>query len=1528
MQPVGAAVGQPVTVNARIRNKSAVAGKAVVRLFQGHPEWISGQQLGTTTVSVPANGTAVASWTVKRPAGDPNFWVSLDDVYPRDIGPGDNLATRNVYLKAIIDTGRRTGYGDAGASYPAIGDLMGTGQPVVVFSEFTALGTPNAESRVTALQVFSDGTSRELWSITLLPAPSEALAPAIADIDGDGLPEIIVEAVTRGPAPGQVHVFALNRDGTQKWSHGFTTVGRVSCHSGHGDSKPALGDMNGDGVVDVALLEQDFIVLDGRSGNELVRQPGIYGGCSAAAYSAIVDVTGDGKPEYIAGDYGIHVFNRDGTKLWERGGNNMFAFAVLDLEKDGTPEIVLPVHRQFFYVLDGPTGAIRKQTAPSNTWSPFAWTIAATSSLDPQNFPTLAIANNDYANGTGSLDRNIVQRWFDLTPAIKLGNSENPTSVVLADLLGQGRPQVIARSDRRLFGIQDLNDGSYLEHMGIYGFGSTAHWPIPVDVDGDGRGEVVVSYGTGLSGYNAWYEPYYPGAQFLIFGSDQWKKLPTTWNQFFFVPGQVDEKLAFRHDYQPWKTHNSWMQQPMRKPCDADYDNDVDSADIAAITAARGKTAVAGDYRDFDKDGVITVNDARACALRCTGANCAAINPPARILSVNPRRVFPGSTVTVTIRAEFMNFRQGQVAANFGAGVSVGAINVIDPDTATAVVTVAAGQTGDRTLTLTSGAVTASRPAVFSLSAGNLPPVVKAGLNQSLVLPGSLTLSGTVTDDGLPNNQLSFGWQVVAAPGTVTFGDQNSLATTVSFSNEGFYVLRLSATDGQYFSNSDIGITVIRGNTAPTVSAGPNLTVAQDAANTLLKGDVQDDGLPAFSKVTSQWAKVSGPGTVDFSAPAAPVTAAVFSAPGVYQLSLTATDGALSDTATVTVTVNPPAARIQSIAPESAAAGQSRTVVVTGAFTHFVQGTTQAKFGTGVSVGGGPAGGFGPVTVTGPNTAIAQIAVATGATLGPRAVTIATGAEQATKDNAFLVGTIGAPHSIRPNLSFQMVAPGESITAAPEVLDAAGNVIASPAAFTLTVVPKPGLTAGAAPVVNGLKVSFPKLVKRLRNHNLEIDPVGDFADGDPTDPNYGKETGGIYTLQLKLNGTAVTSATDVVVLPSGTAKITLNALKFGTDLAPALDEARTAVVSGDPAAIAIARSLLDSIVNTIEYSPRVLAPNHVLAPVNGFPLTYPQVTNLFPASPDDTAYGVALGSLAAQMRAIRARLDAIKPATLSQADVDAMVAAERTLNSIRAQLAALQPGPRGVTANTAQLNEILSVEMPRLFESINQKALELMAAAPGASVGLKDDGPRTLAAGSPGQYIDFMSTLFSVFTKLDKAAMGNIVELGISMVNNLVNIMLKDYINSIAPGGLAIDFVSAGGQFSFVCPNYMNTYVEGTGFSPQVNMNSMVIIGCVNSNLLKNLLTLSAPSDYAGAIRLFFKAKSIAEALGQPLGWAATQQPDAIREGLFGGSQLVWSQGWPRVNMGKIPCVGVVVVFNFETGAFQAVNANMLGECK
>jgi hypothetical protein len=71
-----------------------------------------------------------------------------------------------------------------------------------------------------------------------------------------------------------------------------------------------------------------------------------------------------------------------------------------------------------------------------------------------------------------------------------------------------------------------------------------------------------------------------------------------------------------------------------------------------------------------------------------------------------------------------------------------------------------------------------------------------------------------------------------------------------------------------------------------------------------INGHVEDDGLPRGSKVTVAWKKISGPGTVTFSDATTGPTRAKFSAPGVYEIELSAPDGEKTSTLKLTVTVS------------------------------------------------------------------------------------------------------------------------------------------------------------------------------------------------------------------------------------------------------------------------------------------------------------------------------------------------------------------------------------------------------------------------------------------------------------------------------------------------------------------------------------------------------------------------------------------------------------------------------------------------
>jgi hypothetical protein len=88
----------------------------------------------------------------------------------------------------------------------------------------------------------------------------------------------------------------------------------------------------------------------------------------------------------------------------------------------------------------------------------------------------------------------------------------------------------------------------------------------------------------------------------------------------------------------------------------------------------------------------------------------------------------------------------------------------------------------------------------------NTAPVVSAGASQTITLPATATLTATATDDGLPS-PLTYTWSVVSGTG-VTFASPNSLSTQVSFSAAGTYTLRITVSDGQLSTTSDVVVTV------------------------------------------------------------------------------------------------------------------------------------------------------------------------------------------------------------------------------------------------------------------------------------------------------------------------------------------------------------------------------------------------------------------------------------------------------------------------------------------------------------------------------------------------------------------------------------------------------------------------------------------------------------------------------------------------------------------------------------------------
>jgi hypothetical protein len=92
-----------------------------------------------------------------------------------------------------------------------------------------------------------------------------------------------------------------------------------------------------------------------------------------------------------------------------------------------------------------------------------------------------------------------------------------------------------------------------------------------------------------------------------------------------------------------------------------------------------------------------------------------------------------------------------------------------------------------------------------------------------------------------------------------------------------------------------LGVTA-RPNNPPTLTAALN-----EELN--LFGSAHDEGLPRGQALAVEWKMLTGPGAVTFTIPGAARTKARFSAPGLYELELTATDSEFTERTRINVKV-------------------------------------------------------------------------------------------------------------------------------------------------------------------------------------------------------------------------------------------------------------------------------------------------------------------------------------------------------------------------------------------------------------------------------------------------------------------------------------------------------------------------------------------------------------------------------------------------------------------------------------------------
>jgi hypothetical protein len=358
---------------------------------------------------------------------------------------------------------------------------------------------------------------------------SPTVAPAIGDLDGDGLPEIVAMGWLLDQfLNGQMlsGLVAFDHQGKVKWQVPFDFANYLDQRSTFGVT---IADMEGDGKPEVIV---STAVFDGATGMLKWNADDV----SFSLSTVVTDLDGDGKLELVTG---LQAFDSSGQLIWDRAdlvqGNGLLADIinligvypiVVNMDDDERPEVVLAAGPGIFVLEhDGAT----KLDADGNPRS----YRSTDQGLDLGDFnPPTA---HDF-DGDGAVDIavgastgfTVLNRALD--PIFQYSMiDEGLTATTAFDFLGDGRAEAIyADKDKLLF-----FDVAAQSLVMTWPHSGQMDYPIVVDVDNDDSAEViVVSNGTIDSStfFPTYVEKTAPTVQVLTDSMNRWIPTRRIWN--------------------------------------------------------------------------------------------------------------------------------------------------------------------------------------------------------------------------------------------------------------------------------------------------------------------------------------------------------------------------------------------------------------------------------------------------------------------------------------------------------------------------------------------------------------------------------------------------------------------------------------------------------------------------------------------------------------------------------------------------------------------------------------------------------------------------------------------------------------------------------------------------------------------------------------------------------------------------------------------------------------------------------------
>ncbi|WP_415882126.1 Ig-like domain-containing protein [Neptuniibacter sp. QD34_54] len=379
--------------------------------------------------------------------------------------------------------------------------------PDVIFSAFSGRNYNNPG----ILRALSGTDGSEIWPIASRYATARH-APAVGDIDGDGLVEIVSGG---GYAKGTKELVVYENDGTLKFSKTVSNIGEV-----------ALADLEGDGSVEIIM---SGIVYDA-SGNEK------WSMSVSDDSTIVVDLDLDGKQEVFGGG---QAYDYQGNLIWQIPAWGRAFAAVGNFDEDDFPELVIKTHESKISLIEH-DGTVKWGPVAVPGGGGGALTVA---DVDSDGLPEIGIAGSrNYAvfETDGSL------KWA--SPTRDWSSSQTGSSVF--DFEGDGAAEILY-ADEQYFRVYDGSTGEILSQIKNPS-GTLFEYPLVVDVDNDNHAEiVVVSNNYAFSGTT--------GIRVFEDINDAWAPTRSIWNQHAYSINNINDDGSIpAQPVKSWLTHNTY----------------------------------------------------------------------------------------------------------------------------------------------------------------------------------------------------------------------------------------------------------------------------------------------------------------------------------------------------------------------------------------------------------------------------------------------------------------------------------------------------------------------------------------------------------------------------------------------------------------------------------------------------------------------------------------------------------------------------------------------------------------------------------------------------------------------------------------------------------------------------------------------------------------------------------------------------------------------------------------------------------